>query len=639
MKKRTMKVLALFLSMLLVLGTLSACKSKEPEEKPATSTETPDTSKETETPKKEETPSTEEKATEEPTSTTELPRNETLYFGGQQWGAVNGWNPLGDNNNNAMALSSSGSGSRTVMFETLYMYNFLDGSMTPLLADGDYQWNDNMTEITVKINSAAKWSDGTPVTADDVAYTYETCVKIGNNAGNANKLYIDTITAVDPSTVVIKAVLNEEGKAANPLMLVNFLGSFYIAQKDWIQKVEARNNNDPTAIKNDPGEDVVYSGPYGKYYADDQKVVFIRNDEYWGKDPSMWGKLPTPKYLAHAIYADNAASETAFKAGEIDVNQQFIPNIQDLWLKEGLPISTYIDEPPYGICVNMPTAFYNLDKPVLQEVAVRKAIAIAVDYDAIIANAMTGQSPSFREVPRSIMNPTEAEQSTFDHDAVKHLQWIGNDIEGANKLLDEAGIVDTNGDGIREYNGENISLVAACPNGWTDWQASMEIVAAAGKNIGIEITTQFPDADTYQTTVTSAKQLDYDIFMMWTDSASPVQPWGRFRYLMSNEFNGLDNNWSGNYGHYSNDRVQELIKLIPTETDPAKLKEYYTEAVEIYLTDIPSFSLMYRPDKFHAVNESVWTGFPEQGDGLNIPPADCTDGYGIAALYHITPIE
>ncbi|NLP33856.1 MAG: ABC transporter substrate-binding protein, partial [Clostridiales bacterium] len=68
-------------------------------------------------------------------------------------------------------------------------------------------------------------------------------------------------------------------------------------------------------------------------------------------------------------------------------------------------------------------------------------------------------------------------------------------------------------------------------------------------------------------------------------------------------------------------------------------KEYYTEAVKIYLTDIPSFSLMYRPDKFHAVNESVWTGFPEQGDGLNIPPADCTDGYGIAALYHITPIQ
>ena len=636
MSKKFMKVLGLLLALVMVLGLLTACKSDKTDDTPVN---TEDTQKDTPEDTTEPDPTEAPAPADDTSGDVQLPRNESMYFGGQQWGAVNGWNPMGDNNNNAMALSASGSGSRTIMFETLYMYNFLDGSMTPLLADGDYVWNDAMTEITVKINPAAKWSDGKPVTADDVAYTFEVSTKIGNNSGNANKLYIADVVATDPSTVVIKAVLNEEGKAANPLMLINYLGATYIAQKDWIMALEERNGGDANAIKNDPAEDVVYSGPYGKYFADDQKVVFIRNEDYWGQDPSMWGKLPAPKYLVHTIFSDNAATETAFKAGEIDVNQQFIPNIQDLWLKDGLPISTYMDEPPYGICVNMPTAFFNLDKPVLQNLAVRKAIAIAVDYDAINANAMTGQSPSFKDVPRSLMNPTEGEQATFDHEAVKDLQWVGNDIAGANKILDDAGIVDTDGDGIREFNGENISLIAACPNGWTDWQASMEIVAAAGKNIGLEITTQFPEADPYQTTVTSAQQLDYDIFMMWTDSASPTQPWGRFRYLMSSEFNGLDNNWSGNYGHYSNDRVQELIKLIPTESDPAKLKEYYTEAVKIYLTDIPSFSLMYRPDKFHAVNESVWTGFPEAGDGLNIPPTDCTDGYGIAALYNVTPIQ
>ncbi|MDR1639056.1 MAG: hypothetical protein LBT59_05105, partial [Clostridiales bacterium] len=68
---------------------------------------------------------------------------------------------------------------------------------------------------------------------------------------------------------------------------------------------------------------------------------------------------------------------------------------------------------------------------------------------------------------------------------------------------------------------------------------------------------------------------------------------------------------------------------------PAELKALYTEAVKIYLTDVPSFALMYRPELFHAVNESVWTGFPEQGDGDNIPPTDLTDGYGIAGLYNL----
>jgi peptide/nickel transport system substrate-binding protein len=638
--KKFKKLIALFLAMTMVMTLLAGCGKKDTED---TTTDTV-TKAPTEAAKAEATTAPDPTAepvveSSEPADPNQLPRTETLYYGGQQWGAVNGWNPLSDDMNNALALAQSAGGSRSLMFETLYMYNMLDGSMVPFLADGDYVWNADKTEMTVKLKSAAKWSDGTPVTAEDVAYTFDANVKYQTAQGVGISPYIESVTAVDPSTVLIKAKLNEEGNVVNPLMVISYLGQTYVLQKAWIQTLEARTGSDAAQLKKDPAEDVVFSGPYSKYYADDQKVVLLRNENYWGQDPSMWGSLPAPKYVAHTIYSDNAATENAFKAGEIDVDQQFIPNIQDLWLKEGLPISTYLSEPPYGICVNMPTAWYNLDVPGLDNVAVRKAIAIAVDYDAINANAMTGQSPTFADVPRSTMNPTAGEQATFNHDAVKDLQWVGNDIEGAKKLLDDAGIIDTNGDGIRELDGTNLSFNACAPNGWTDWMAAMEIVAAAGKNIGIEISTEYPEWSVYQTVVTAAKQTDYDIFMMWTDSATPVQPWGRIRMLMSSEYNGIEGNWSGNWGHYSNPRLDELIKLIPVEADNAKLKEYYTEAVNIYLTDVPSFSLMYRPDKFHAVNESVWTNYPEFGDGNNIPPMDLSDGYGIAGLYNLTLVE
>ena len=565
--------------------------------------------------------------------TVELPRNETLYFAGLQWGSVNGWNPLSDDMNNALGITQNAGGSRIPMFETLYMYNMLDGSFTPLLADGDYVWNEARTEITVKIKPAAKWSDGTALTAEDVAYTFDTNVKIGNARGNSYKPFIESVVAVDPSTVVIKAKLNDAGAAVNPLQMITYLEEAYVFQKAWVQTVEARNNNDAAAIKRDPGDDVIASGPYKKYFADDQKVVFVRDDSYWGQDASMWGKLPVPKYLVHAIYADNPSGETAFKAGEVDVCQQFIANIQDLWLKDGLPISTYMDEAPWGICVNMPTAWFNMDIPALQNASLRKAIALAVDYDAIIQNAMTGQSPTFADVPRSCMNPTAGEQAAFDHDAVKDLQWAGNDIDGAKKLLDDAGILDSDGDGWRELDGQKLSLNACCPNGWTDWMAAMEIVAAAGEKIGIEITTEFPEWSVYQTVVTAAKQTEYDIFMMWTDSAAPTQPWGRVRQLMSGEFNGIEGNWSGNWGHFANARIDEIIAAIPSTVDADALKALYTEAVQIYLTEVPSFSLMYRPNMFHAVNESVWTNYPDATDGRNIPPSICVDGYGIAALY------
>ncbi|MCB0149454.1 MAG: ABC transporter substrate-binding protein, partial [Caldilineaceae bacterium] len=326
-----------------------------------------------------------------PADANALPRNETLYFNGQQWGPVVGWNPYASSNNNAMAISQ-GDNARVTMFETPYLYNMLDGKQYPLLADGDYAWNDDRTELTFKIKPAAMWSDGTPLTAEDVAYTWATHVKYSTPTGAGNVDYIEDIVAVDPQTVVVKAKLGEDGKAVNPLLVAAYVSSNYVIQKAWTEALEARTGGDATAFMADPAEDVVYSGPYHKFFADDTKVVLVRDDNYWGQDASMWGKLPAPKYLAHTIFKDNAAGTTALAAGEVDVSQQFNSNVQDLWEQQNLPISTYLPEPPYGIGASLPTAFYNLESPGLDQLCVRKAIAIAVDYPTIIANAMTNQS-------------------------------------------------------------------------------------------------------------------------------------------------------------------------------------------------------------------------------------------------------
>jgi peptide/nickel transport system substrate-binding protein len=570
-----------------------------------------------------------------------LPRTETLYFNGQQWGSLVGWNPYSSSNNNALAVSQ-GDNARVTMFETPYLYNMLDGKQYPLLADGDFAWNADRTAITFKLKKAAKWSDGTALTADDVAYTWASHVKYNTPTGAANKDYIDTITASDPQTVVVKAKLDANGKAVNPLLVAAYISSNYVILKAWTQTLEKRAG-DPTKFLADTAEDVVYSGAYHKFFADDTKVVYIRDDKYWGQDASMWGKLPVPKYLAHTIFKDNAAGTTALQAGEVDVSQQFNSNVQDLWLKQNLPISTYLPDAPYGIGASLPTAWYNLKSYGLDQLAVRKAIAIAVDYPSIIANAMTNQSATFAQVPRSLMNPTDGEQAMYDHAAVKALQWVGNDVAGANKLLDDAGIK-AGPDGLRQYNGKTLHYVATCPNGWSDWQAAIELVAAAGKKIGIDITTNYPEWAVYQTVVTKSDAPlpeKYDIFMMGLNGAGPTQPWGRVRQAMSSEFIGMAVNWNGNFGGYKNDAADKIIKAIPAETDAAKLKADYTELVKIYLTDIPSFTLMYRPQSFHTVNESVWTNFPHQGDGTKppVPPMDLTDGWGVAGLYNLTLVK
>lgn len=560
------------------------------------------------------------------------PRNETLYFNGQQWGTINDWNPLSSNSNNAMAVTQQDN-ARVLVYETLFMYNMLDGKLYGLLGK-DYSWNDGQTELTITLNPDAKWSDQTPVTAQDVAYTFDCHKKYASAQGSDYSNYIDSVVAKDDHTVIFKAKLDDKGLPENPLKVVEYVPKIYVMQKAYLQKVEQRNANDADKIKQDRMDDFVASGPYKSYYNDDQKVVFVRDDNYWGK--ALWGKLPAPKYITHVIYENNAAGDTAFKAGEVDVSQQFITNVQKLWEEDGLPISTYIDEAPYGVCATMPTAFFNVEKPGLDRKEVRKAIAMAVDYDQIIASAMSNQSPSFKDVPRSIMNPTSGEQALVNQDALKDYQFTGNDVEGAKALLDKAGIVDKDGDGIREIDGKNLTFKAECPDGWTDWNASLEIVAAAGSKIGIGIETYFPDANTFYDDMTTRK---FDICMWSPPAASVANPWGRAMAFMSTDYAKLKVNWTGNYGGYINEDANNLLKKIPLETNKDTLKEYYTELSRIYLDEVPSFSLMYRPMVFHAVNESVWTGFPQLDDGDNIPPTDCTDGYGIAALYNLVNVK
>ena len=95
------------------------------------------------------------------------------------------------NSNNAMGITQNDS-ARVLIYETLFLYNMLDGSLEPLLGE-TYEWNDEQTQLTIKINNDAKWSDGTDVTADDVVYTFDTHVKYVSTTGNDYNNYIEKV--------------------------------------------------------------------------------------------------------------------------------------------------------------------------------------------------------------------------------------------------------------------------------------------------------------------------------------------------------------------------------------------------------------------------------------------------------------
>ena len=107
------------------------------------------------------------------------------------------------------------------------------------------------------------------MTAEDVAYTWAANLKYETGVGTGNKDFIDTIEAVDPQTVAVKAKLGADGKAVNPLEVAHYLSNNYVIQKAWTEALEKRSA-DATAFKADVAEDVADAGAHE--YLSDQRT-------------------------------------------------------------------------------------------------------------------------------------------------------------------------------------------------------------------------------------------------------------------------------------------------------------------------------------------------------------------------------
>ncbi|MBB3114691.1 peptide/nickel transport system substrate-binding protein [Paenibacillus phyllosphaerae] len=465
-------------------------------------------------------------------------------------------------------------------------------------------------------------NDGKPFTSDDVVYTYKLGQKYEINWSSYWD-YIQDVTADGPNAV--KITLNPANP--NKLTVTESIELIPMLPKHIWEAIETKANNVLAEIRKEFNENPVGTGPYKMHFYNDQKITVVRDDNYWGK--ALFGKLPAPKYITHVIYKDNAAGDLAFKNGQVDVSQQFTPQVWKMW-EGGAPVKTYLKDAPYYLPGSMPSIFFNMTKKGLDNADVRKAIAMAIDYKKISQLAMSGYSADMKP---SLTLDTPAESSLLDQDAIKSLQWT-TDVEAANKLLDSIG-AKKGKDGIRVLNGERLGpFEVECPYGWSDWNAALEIVAQSAKAIGIEIRTKFPEAPVWTNDLQTGK---FDIIMNTpAGNVTPANPWNRSRTIMySKGVAPIGEMAFWNWGRYKNERADQIIDKIPT-VEGAEAKALYTELTQIWLKDVPSIPLMYRPWVFYTVNESVWKGFPVDGDGSNIPPQIAIDGAGIRALYQIT---
>jgi peptide/nickel transport system substrate-binding protein len=372
----------------------------------------------------------------------------------------------------------------------------------------------------------------------------------------------------------------------------------------------------------------VGSGPYKVLSVAPERIALVRDDNYWGQE--IFG-TPGPKYLVHPIFESNDAGNLAFQNGEIDLSQQFAPQIWQMWETKNLPVGTWHKQEPYYVPGSIPMLFINVHKPGLDNPQVRRALAYAINYPQIAATAMSRYSAPANA---SLIIPEGADKPFFDAEFVKETGGWEYNPEMAVQILEQELGATKGDDGVYILpDGTRLGpYKAQTPFGWTDWNTAIELVTQSANEVGIEVQSDFPEFPVLNTSVRNG---DFDLALWFLAGAAPSSPWSRFRDVLDNrgvpEF-GETAFW--NYGRFEHPDVPALLDEVAATGDQAKKAELYSQLDEIYRENIPTIPLMYRPLEFYEYNESVWTGFPN-ADNPSAPPMQ--SGAGVQLFYQLKP--
>jgi len=572
-----------------------------------------------------------------------LPRSETLYVAGRQWGEPTSFNPI--TSNPAWPVSGL-----NLMYETLLLYNPLTGKMEPMIAESFVQHD---ASIEVTINASARWSDGKPITGWDVKYSYD--------LGEKNKSlpmapvwnYISAVNLLDaggkpvadtPSDTPdyprrVEFTLNKE--QLNPLVVLDALQDVRIIPRHVFEPLLAKLGLDAvTNLKFD--KDPVVSGPYQLKLYSSEKIVTERRPDYWGNQALHQGKQPAPKYVVHPIYKSNDHFSIALQQGRLDMSSTFVPRI---WRKAYKGVGAWFDDAPYFSAAAMPMLIINVKHGALKDAAYRRAMAFAVNYTDIRELAASGYSDPLQ--PGMIL-PFGLESKFYSAEDAKQF-GVSYDPARAKQALAEAGyksVFDDKGDLVetRDKDGQKVpTAFIKSPTGWSDWESIVKIAVRGMREAGIDAREKFIDASLFWN---AGFQGDFDLIMNTPASApSPSKPWSRFETILTTQdFAPEGEKIYKNIGRFNDPkapgyiaRIDQLLATIPAIKDEAELVKAYRELNVIFMQQQPTIPLMYRPDQFYEYSTRHWTNYATAKNPY-LPQQIPGERLGTSMLWSLKPV-
>ncbi|TDW92358.1 ABC transporter substrate-binding protein [Kribbella sp. VKM Ac-2566] len=458
------------------------------------------------------------------------------------------------------------------VYEPLTFVNVLKaGATTPMLATA-FTWSPKKDSIDFTIRDGVKWSDGQPFTADDVVYTFTRMKE-----QPALDLYSLWTGAGLTSVSAAGNKVTLKFKAAAEPYFFNFAGQVGIVPKHIWSAGEAASK--PATWTNPKP---VGTGPFTVESCSGNNISYVANGNYWQPGKPYVEKVQYPAYL------DNNPANLDLASGKAQWGGQYIPNIDNFY-KAKSPENNYWFPPTANVALvpnNDPS------RPATSKLEVRQAIAYALDREQISKIGESGYQPAANQT--GVVTPTF--DKYFDKDALTAAGYDKPNPDKAKQLLQTAGYSESN----------PLKLNVITVTGYTDWDASLAVVKQQLAKVGIELTIQDLQQQSYNQKLYTG---DYDL--AYSSLSGGPSPYYELRQLLYSKNSApIGKQANSNYSRYMKPEVDKLFDQYAS-ADPDTQVKLIKQISSYMIKDVPIIPTTESVD-WYQYNTKDLDGWPTQ---------------------------
>jgi peptide/nickel transport system substrate-binding protein len=358
------------------------------------------------------------------------------------------------------------------------------------------------------------------------------------------------------------------------------------------------------------------TGAYTVSKCTPQNITYKANPHYW--QPG----LPKVETVDYPSFLTNDTANTFLANGQAQWGSQFIPSIKQFYLDKS-PNYHYWFPPVANVSL-----FPNLTNPLLKDVAVRQAMAYAIDRHKASSIGEYGYEPASNQ--SGIVTPTFTSWLDTSQAAAYGQNYNFNPSK-AISVLKAAGYKKNSSGIFVSPSGKPLSFTILNNGGFSDWVAAVQTIQQSLKAVGIQVTPQNLNSTTYQTDLYTGKyQLAYG-----SETGGPTPYYELRQWLYSANSAPIGTAAGSNFERYSNPATDKLINEYAKTADTATQHSIVNQLQKVMLSQVPVIPVTESVDWFQ-YDTGSFSGWPTPSDPFAQPAAYNYPDWG-QVMIHLTP--